>query len=97
MNWKPENDPISSNAPALARSRGADRRIPSRTSGAGVDARELEEVVDELREDAYLLAERGYVLLGPRQPVLERLQHGLHGSERRALRHGRFGLELRGA
>ena len=34
MNWKPTNDPTNSRAPTLARTRGADRRMPRRTSGA---------------------------------------------------------------
>ena len=34
MNWNPTNEPTNNNAPRLARTSGADRRMPRRTSGA---------------------------------------------------------------
>ena len=33
MNWKPTHDPNRAIAPRLARTRGAERRMPRRTSG----------------------------------------------------------------
>ncbi len=61
---------------------------------AGVDARELEEVVDERPERPHLLAQRGQVVLGLREAVLERLQHRLHVRERSAQVVARPGDEL---
>ena len=49
---------------------------------AGVDARQLEEVVDEHGQPANLVAERGEIVLGLGQPVLECLEHRLHVRER---------------
>ena len=51
---------------------------------AGLDPAELEEVVDELGEDAYLVSERGEVVRGLRETVLQRLEHRLHVREWRA-------------
>ena len=51
---------------------------------ARLDPAELEEVVDELGEDAHLVAERGEVVRGLRETVLERFEHRLHVRERRA-------------
>ena len=61
---------------------------------AGVDARELEEVVDEQRQAAHLLAERREVLGGLGEAVLERLEHRLHVRERRPQVVARPGDEL---
>ena len=63
-------------------------------SAPGVDARELEEVVDEQREHAHLLAQDRQVLLGVAEPVLERLEHRLHVRERRPEVVARPGDEL---
>jgi hypothetical protein len=71
----------------------ADARLDERADGdllqlvldrARVDARELEEVVDEQREPARLLVQRRKVLGRLRQPVLDRLEHGRHRGDRRA-------------
>src|SRR5262249_32426743 len=51
---------------------------------AGVDARELEEVVDERAEPSRLLPQLLDVLIGGRDPVLDRLDHRPDGGERRA-------------
>jgi hypothetical protein len=50
----------------------------------GIDACELEEVVDEQREYSHLLAQHREVLLGLAQTILERLEHRLHVGEGRA-------------
>jgi hypothetical protein len=49
---------------------------------AGIDPRELEEIVHEDGEDAHLLAQDGHVLLGRGEVVLYRLEHRLHARER---------------
>ena len=46
-----------------------------------VDPGELEQIVYELGEHAYLLAEGRQVLVGLAESVLERLEHGLHVCE----------------
>ncbi len=51
---------------------------------AGVDPREHEQVLDEPGEDLRLRPDRGEVLLRPREPVLERLDHRAQRGERRA-------------
>ena len=51
---------------------------------AAVDPGELEEVVDERRERANLVAQRGQVVVGIGEPVLDRLEHRLHVRERGA-------------
>jgi hypothetical protein len=50
----------------------------------GVEARELEQVVDEVGEGAHLLPQRGQVAVRVAEAVLERLDHRLHRRERRA-------------
>ena len=49
---------------------------------AGVDPRQLEQVLDEKRQAVYLVAERREVVGGLGEPVLERLEHRLHVRER---------------
>jgi hypothetical protein len=61
---------------------------------ARVDPGELEEIVDEQRERAHLLAQRGDVVGGLGEAVLERLQHREHVREGRAEVVARPGDEL---
>ena len=60
----------------------------------GVDARKLEEIVDEQRKDPHLLAEDRDILAGVAETVLERLEHRLHVGEWRAQVVARPGNEL---
>jgi hypothetical protein len=60
----------------------------------GVDSGELEEVVHEQVERPHLLAHGRQVAVGLRDPVLERLEHGLHGSKGRSQVMARPGDEL---
>ncbi len=61
---------------------------------AAVDPRQLEQVVDEAGQRAYLLVERRQVVLGPGKAVVDRLEHCLHVRERRAQVVARPGDEL---
>ena len=61
---------------------------------AGVDPRQLEQVVDERRERPHLLAQRRQVVVGGREAVLDRLEHRLHRGDRRAQVVARPGDEL---
>ena len=62
---------------------------------ARVDARELEQVVDEPAERPHLLLEGAEVVLRLGEAVLDRLEHRLHVRERRAQVVARPGDELR--
>ena len=75
---------FSLDAPQRARHDRCDRKSEQlEGQHARVDARELEEVVDEDGEDTHLLAQHRHVLLGSRETVLERLEHRLHVGEGR--------------
>ena len=72
-----------------------ERRFPQfERERAGLDLRELEEIVDELGEDAHLLTQRRKVVLRLGEAVFERLEHRLHAGEGRAEIVARPGDEL---
>ena len=60
----------------------------------GVDPGQLEEVVDQRRERAHLLAQRREVVVGGGEAVLDRLEHRLHRRDRGAEVVARPGDEL---
>src|SRR5436853_348995 len=69
--------------PPLERAESPRQKWSNMRQRARIDARELEEVVDEPAQGAHLVAERGEVLVRRREAVLERLEHRLHRRERR--------------
>ena len=84
-----EVDPSPSRIRLDAAQAGLDHRLERCSAElegerARVDACQLEEIVDERREDTDLLAEHGKGRLGLDEAVLERLEHGLHVGKRRA-------------
>ncbi len=81
-------------AQARVDERGKRELVQLERDCAGVDAGELEEVVDEEPERPHLLPHRREVALGLGQAVLERLEHRLHRGERRPEVVARPGDEL---
>ena len=74
--------------------RGHPKAVYLERESTRVDARELEEVVDEQRKESHLLAEDRDVLVRVSETVLERFEHRLHVGEWRAQVVARPSYEL---